>query len=69
MDLMVKDVVKYAFIFLLIFAIFGYLNQTLPRETIKSFTALEIILSAVIFSAVVFVLLKVKYPFSGVAKK
>ncbi|HLC80125.1 MAG TPA: hypothetical protein VJG83_06975 [archaeon] len=68
MNQMAKDVVKYAFIFLLIYAIFGYINQILPRETIKSFTALEIILSAVIFAAIVFVLLKIKYPFSGVAK-
>ena len=57
------EVARYAFIFVLIFGIFGYISSVL--QTIKgSLDTPLIILSAVIFSTVVFILLKAKFPFT-----
>lgn len=57
------EVARYAFIFIIIFGMFGYINTLL--QTIKgNIDTPLIILSAVIFSTVVFVLLKAKFPFT-----
>ena len=57
------DIARYAFIFIAIFALFGYLNTVL-NQIWSSLDTPMIILSAVIFSTVVFILLKAKYPFT-----
>ncbi|GEM_PF-5449013 len=57
------EVARYAFIFIIIFGIFGYIN-TLLQTIRNSLDTPLLILSAVIFATVVFVLLKAKFPFT-----